>query len=84
MHCSLVLKLAWEGRSSPAVGDARQSQEGIVGISQTWWETTRMQSNVFWSFMQFKINWHGKGGEWVSPMAQVVRNPPAMQETQEM
>ena len=41
-----------------------------------------MQSNVFWSFMQFKINWHGKGGEWVSPTAQVVRNPPAMQETQ--
>ena len=34
--------------------------------------------------MQSKINWNGKGGEWVSPMSQVVRNPPAMQETQEM
>jgi len=31
----LVLKLAWEGRSSPAAGDARQSQEGIVGIPHT-------------------------------------------------
>lgn len=31
----LVLKLAWEGRSSPAVGDARQSQEGNVEIPQT-------------------------------------------------